>query len=372
MMRSLACLVVLCLAACAPEAPAPGDPPSGVAVDQRMGATPDPGFARALQPREFSFPADHGAHEDFATEWWYFTGNLHSESGRRFGYQLTLFRIGLKAGPAAGDSPWRSQQTYMGHLAVSDVESGRHHSAERFSRAAAGLAGAQTQPLRIWLGPWSIQGTPGQTFPLRLSAGTPELGLELTLDAGAKPVVLQGDRGLSPKSAAPGNASYYYSLTRLPTRGEIRLAERRWRVEGNSWFDREWSSSALAPDQAGWDWFALQLDDGRDLMFYQMRDKQGRAQRFSRGVLVDADGDTQPLNFDAVQLSPTRTWRSDDGTSYPVAWRLRVPDRGIDLVVEAAFDEQLMRHTVTYWEGTVDVSGSHNGLGYLELSGYGR
>jgi predicted secreted hydrolase len=260
----------------------------------------------------------------------------------------------------------------MGHLAISDVSAGRHHSAERFSRAAAGLAGAQTQPLRIWLGSWSIEGAAGQLFPLQLRAGTPDLGVALTLGAGTRPVVLQGDRGLSQKSAAPGNASYYYSLTRLPTQGEIRIGDRRWQVEGNSWFDREWSSSALAADQAGWDWFALQLEDGRDLMFYQMRDKQGRAQTFSHGVLVDADGSTRPLPLDAVQLTRTASWRSPDGTRYPVAWRLQVPEQDLDLAIEAAFEDQVMQHTVEYWEGAVNVSGSHRGVGYLELSGYAR
>jgi len=341
-----------------------------VSVLEGMGGTPDPGFARALEPRPFDFPQDHGPHPGFATEWWYFTGNLFDPAGRRFGYQLTLFRVGLAPGQPPDDSNWRANQIYMGHFAISDIASATHHHAERFSRAAAGLAGAQADPLRVWLGPWSIDGTKGSTFPLRLHAVTPDFALRLNVEAGDKPHVLQGDRGLSAKSAAPGNASHYYSFTRLPTSGEVEIGDETFTVTGNSWFDREWSSSALADDQAGWDWFALQLDNGHDLMFYRMRGTDGKAQRFSKGVLVDRQGSAQPLRLDDVALEPIRYWTADDGRRYPVAWTLAVPDRGLDLTVEAAFDEQQMRTTVRYWEGAVDVSGSHSGVGYLEMSGY--
>jgi predicted secreted hydrolase len=343
---------------------------SGVALTERMAATPDPGFERAYAPRDFRFPADHGPHETFATEWWYFTGNLSTAQGRYFGYQLTLFRVALKPGAPPVDSDWRAHQLYMGHLAISDLERRRHHSAERFSRAAAGLAGAQIEPLRIWLGPWSISGAPGTTFPLQLRADTPELSLALTLRAGHKPMVLQGERGLSRKSAAPGNASHYYSFTRLPTDGVLHIREQSFQVSGASWLDREWSSSALAADQAGWDWFALQLDDGRELMYYQMRGVDGRPQPFSKGVLVGRDGSVEPLAQGDVELTPVRTWQSDDGARYPVQWTLSIPRLGLQLDVEAAFDDQEMRHTVRYWEGAVRVRGSQSGRGYLELSGY--
>jgi predicted secreted hydrolase len=360
------------LAGCEPV-PAPqsdvGDSP--LRLLDGMGGTPDPGFARAVEPRPFVFPADHGPHPAFATEWWYFTGNVFDTQQRRFGYQLTLFRIGLSPEAAPEDSTWRANEFYMGHLAVSDVENARHHQAERFSRAAAGLAGARADPLQVWLGPWSIRGEPGETFPLRIEASTGDFGLDLEVAAGHKARVLQGDRGLSPKSAAPGNASYYYSHTRLPTRGQITIEGRGFDVTGSSWFDREWSSSALADDQAGWDWFALQLDDGRDLMFYRMRGHDGQAQPFSRGVLVDDDGASRPLRHDEVDAEPLRYWTAADGVSYPVSWRLAVPGLGLDLQVEAAFDAQRMDTTVRYWEGAVDVRGSHRGVGYLELSGYG-
>ncbi|MDJ0739740.1 MAG: lipocalin-like domain-containing protein [Gammaproteobacteria bacterium] len=357
------------LTGCGDDAPRPADD-APVTLTERMGAPPDPGFARADAPRAFTFPQDHGAHPEFATEWWYFTGNLDASDGRRFGYQLTLFRVGLKPGAPADDSAWRTHQLYMGHLALSDVAARRHHSAERFSRAAAGLAGAQASPLRVWLGPWSISGAGDTTFPLTLRADTADIGLALTLARGAKPRVLQGEQGLSRKSAAPGNASYYYSHTRLPTHGRLRIGDTTHAVDGTSWFDREWSTSALADDQAGWDWFALQFDDRSELMLYQMRGVDGRAQRFSKGVLVAPDGRIQHLAHSDFALRPTRHWISDEGARYPVAWRIEVPRFGLALAVEATFDEQEMRHTVRYWEGAVDVTGTHSGRGYLELSGY--
>jgi predicted secreted hydrolase len=259
---------------------------------------------------------------------------------------------------------------YMGHFAVSDVSRETHYQDERFSRAAAGLAGAQADPLRVWLGPWTITGEAASTFPLTLRADTDQFGLELLIERGEKAAVLQGDRGLSQKSAAPGNASYYYSHTRLPSSGSIRIGSQHFEVTGNSWFDREWSSSALADDQAGWDWFALQLEDGRDLMFYRMRGTDGQAQRFSKGVLVGTDGSSRLLRNTDVNLEPLRHWTSADGRRYPVAWRLTVPGHALDLRVEATFDDQLMRTAVSYWEGAVDVQGSHSGIGYLEMSGY--
>ncbi len=359
-------LVLVGLLAAGCDQPPPTTAGTTVSLGERMATEPAAGFERAIDVRAFRFPQDHGAHPTFATEWWYFTGNLNN----RFGYQLTLFRIALDAGQPTADSDWRTRQMYMGHLAVSDIEDGRHYSAERFARAAVGLAGAEAEPFRVWLGPWSIRSKGDEFFPLHLVADSDGFAIDLTLEAGSKPLVLQGDRGLSQKSATPGNASYYYSFTRLPTQGEIRIAEERHRVSGNSWFDREWSSSALAADQQGWDWFALQLDNGQDLMFYQLRDLQGVAQRFSSGILVDRDGSTQPLTLDNTRLTPVRYWQAADGTRYPVEWQLVSDALNLDLVVKAAFDNQEMPLTVRYWEGAVTVSGSHRGVGYLELSGY--
>lgn len=359
-------VLTLLLTACEAEAP---QSTATVRVDQAMGGQPDAGFARALEPRKFQFPQDHGAHPEFATEWWYLTGNLQNEDGRRFGYQLTLFRVGLRPGEVQQDSPWRTNQVYMGHLAVSDIDNARHYSAERFARAAAGLAGARAAPFEVWLGSWSIH-TDNERSSLAVSAQHDGIGVSLQLHPGNKPMVLQGESGLSRKSASPGNASYYYSLTRLPTRGELRIGDKLYTVEGNSWMDREWSSSALDKDQAGWDWFALQLDDGRDLMYYQLRNKQGGVHDFSSGKLVEKDGRVHTLRPGQVTLTPSRYWQAKDGARYPVKWRMQIADHQLDLEVEAMIDDQLMDHTVRYWEGAVSVSGSHTGKGYLELSGY--
>ena len=365
-MRGFLLMLALLLSACEAQPPANGP---AVRVDQAMGAQPDPGFARAYQPRAFEFPQDYAAHPDYATEWWYLTGNLQSESGRRFGYQVTLFRVGLRPGEPAPDSAWRANQIYMGHIAISDIDGGRHVSAERFARAAAGLAGATAAPFEVWLDDWSLRGGAG-LFPLTVAAQNQDMALSLQLTAGNKPLVLQGDHGLSRKSATPGNASYYYSFTRLPTRGELRIGDQRYSVQGDSWMDREWSSSALDKDQAGWDWFALQLDDGRELMFYRLRNKQGGMHPFSRGSLVEKDGRVHSLLPGQVKLTPLHYWQAKDGTRYPVGWRLQVPGYGLDLEVQALLDDQLMDHSVHYWEGAVAVSGSQDGRGYLELSGY--
>jgi predicted secreted hydrolase len=361
-----AMLSAILLSACDAQSPPPAPT---VRVDEAMGARPDTGFARAFEPREFQFPQDHGAHPDFAVEWWYLTGNLYSENRRRFGYQLTLFRIGLQPGEVAKDSNWRSNQIYMGHLAISDIAGARHYSAERFARAAAGLAGARAAPFEVWLGPWAMHADDG-LFPMTVEAQHEGMGLSLQLQSGDKPMVLQGERGLSRKSATPGNASYYYSFTRLPTRGELRIGDSQFSVQGDSWMDREWSSSALDTDQAGWDWFALQLEDGRELMFYQLRTRQGGAHAYSSGSLVEQDGSVHRLLPGQVMLTPLRYWQADDGTRYPVDWRLQVAEFQLDLEVRASLDDQLMDHSVHYWEGAVDVSGSHRGQGYLELSGY--
>lgn len=211
----------------------------------------------------------------------------------------------------------------MGHFALSDVYGGCFHSHERFSRADAGLAGARSEPFRVWLDDWSIRSVGDGFLPLRLRAGSNEVDLDLVLDS-AKPLVLQGEDGLSRKGPTPGNASYYYSYTRLRARGTVDLAGRTWQIGGGSWLDREWSTSGLEEDQVGWDWFALQLEDGRDLMFYQLRRRDGSIEPLSHGALVAADGGKQPLTVDDVELEVLATWESPRGGIYPARWRLRL------------------------------------------------
>jgi len=364
--RTLAFALAFTLAACT-EPP----PPPTLSVAEQLGNQPAEGFARAEAPRAFVFPADHGPHRAYRNEWWYFTGNLDAADGRRLGYQATFFRIGLDADPPARDSKWATSEAWMAHLALSDGATGTHRGVERFARGAAGLAGATVEPLRVWLEDWTLSSADGGAT-WKLDAAADDFRLDLTLRAD-RPVVLQGDGGLSQKSTEPGNASYYYSVPRLVTTGTVTIDGKAHAVTGQSWLDREWSTSALGADQAGWDWFALQLADGRDLMYYRLRRKDGRVDAMSRGSLVDADGRRVELGAD-LPLTPVRWWTARDGRRFPVEWDLVLPDDTRALRVAAAFDDQYMTLAVRYWEGMVDVrdraTGESLGRGYLEMTGY--
>lgn len=350
-------------------------PAAMTSVGSALGGGATEGYARAYAPRPFVFPDDYGPHPDFRTEWWYVTGNLADSQGRGFGYQLTLFRIAISPALPAADSAWRTHQIYMGHFAVTDVAAERHHGFERFSRAAVGLAGAQASPFRVWLEDWSLTGTAQDAFPLRVQAREQGVAIELTLET-AKPPVLQGESGLSQKSAEPGNASYYYSYTRLPTRGVVTVGEERFEVSGASWLDREWSTSAIGPEQSGWDWFALQLDDGRELMFYRLRRKDGGVDPHSSGLLVGMDGAARRLRAEEVEIDILETWTSPhSGAGYPARWRLRLPAEAMELTVTPRLADQEMRVQVQYWEGAVTVAGRSggervSGQGYLEMTRY--
>ncbi len=328
-------------------------------------------FPKATEPRRFEFPADHGPHPEFRNEWWYVTGNLDDDAGRRFGYELTIFRFALAPTAAESASAWRTNQLYIAHLAVTDPERERFIVAEKFSRGALGLAGAQANPFAVWIDDWSIQSDASNPLLWRLAADGDEIGLDLEL-VPRKPVVLNGDSGLSQKSSEPGNASYYYSLTRLDTSGELRIGDRRFRVAGASWVDREWSSSALGDEQVGWDWFALQLDDGRDLMLYQLRRRDGSIDPNSAGTLVLPDGTSIHLDNDDIEIQVLDTWQSPEGGAYPSRWRLAIPAHGIDVEVLPVMANQELFTTVRYWEGAVDIVGNSgaSGRGYVELTGY--
>ena len=364
-----------------PRAAPPADTRVSLSVAEALGGDPDAGFARALGPRRFVFPEDHGPHPEFRTEWWYYTGTLEATdpgaAGRRFGFQLTVFRVGLAPHPVVRASAWGTGQVYLAHFGVTDVAGGRLHARERWSRGALGLAGATVRPFRVWVEDWTIAGVgdDGAALPMRLQADEAEVAIDLRL-ASAKPPVLQGDRGLSPKSATPGNASYYYSLTRMPAEGTVRVGDRTLAVRGLAWMDREWSTSALGAGQVGWDWFALQLDDGRELMLYRLRRGDGSADPVSAGSLVAPDGTARRLGLADVQIDVLNHWPSPrDGARYPARWRLRVPSAGLDLEVTPRIADQELALTVRYWEGAVAVTGTAagapvEGAGYVELTGY--
>ncbi len=328
-------------------------------------------FPRATEPRRFEFPADHGPHPEYRNEWWYVTGNLDDDSGRRFGFELTIFRFALAPAIEASVSAWRTNQLYIAHLAVTDPERGQFFVAEKYSRGALGLAGAEAAPFAVWIDDWSIRADAPSSGTWRLEAESDEVALALTLDS-LKAPVLNGDAGLSQKSSEPGNASYYYSLTRLGTEGELRIGDATYRVTGSSWVDREWSSSALGDEQVGWDWFALQLEDGRELMVYQLRRRDGSADPNSAGTLVLADGSAVHLANDDISITVLDTWVSPEAGSYPSRWQLEVPAEGIRVDVVPIMSNQELFTTVRYWEGAVDVVGDEGtgGRGYVELTGY--
>ena len=333
----------------------------------------DTGFAKALTVREFSFPEDHGPHPGFRNEWWYITGNLDGRDGRRFGFELTIFRFSLTPTPPEPDSDWRTNQVYIAHLAVTDAEENRFYVAERVSRGALGLAGARAEPLRVWIDDWEIAGETGDPS-WRVRAADEEIALDFELTPLRQPV-LNGDRGLSRKSSSIESASYYYSITRLETEGVLTIAGEEHRVSGLSWLDREWSTSALADDQVGWDWFALQLSDGTDLMLYNIRKNDGTADENSSGTLSGSLGAVTGLKQDDFAIEVNSTWDSPEGGTYPSGWTLRVPEQELELSVVPIIPDQELFTTVRYWEGAVDVTGTRggeriSGRGYVELTGY--
>ena len=265
----------------------------------------------------------------------------------------------------------------MGHFTVTDVSAGRFRAFERFARGAAGLAGATSEPLRVWLEDWTFEGAGDTTFPIRLTAAEEDVQLELSLASG-KPVVFQGEEGLSQKGPEPGNASYYYAYTRMPAVGTLMIGRDTVEVRGDAWLDREWSTSALGEGQVGWDWFALQLSDGWELMIYMLRRADGTADAFSDGALIDPSGARTGLVWGTgVTMVPTGEWASPiDGAIYPSGWRIRIPARGWDLQVTPRIPGQELDVAFRYWEGAVGVTGTGEGgaavtgRGYVELTGY--
>jgi predicted secreted hydrolase len=351
-----------------------------LSVASILGSAPDDlGFDRAMAPRPFRFPEDHGPHPQFRDEWWYWTGHLDGPQGRRLGYQLTIFRSALAPGtPDRKGSAWRSHQMYMAHFALTDVQGRHFYAFEQTSRSALGLAGAMSDPLRVWVEDWSAESASPEMAQVHLRARRGEVGIDLMLTPG-KPITEQGDRGLSQKGQTPGNASYYYSITRMPTSGLVTLPSEQIPISGESWMDREWSTSALDPADVGWDWFALQLEDNRELMYYRLRRRDGSAAPWSGGTLVGAQGGARRLTASLVQLEAIDTWKSPhSGVVYPAGFRVRVPTEGIDCQIEPLLQDQELNLTFRYWEGAVLVTaprggrpgGACKGHGYLELTGY--
>ncbi len=333
------------------------------------------GFARADGTRLWDFPADHGPHPAYQTEWWYFTGNLTASDGRRFGYQLTFFRRGLTPVDeiTSRQSAWAANQVYMGHFALSDIAAETHTEFERFGRGAAGLAGAQAAPFQVWLADWEVKEVEGRGWRVQAAQGGIALNLLLTDEKG---IVFQGIEGYSQKGPEPGNASYYYSLPRLASEGTVTVDAEVFQVAGLSWMDHEFSTSALSAGQVGWDWFSLQLSDGRDLMVFQICRSDGGIDPFSSGTVIQPNGEIIHLNRDHFEIRVQETWQSAaSGAVYPAAWTVQIPQINLTIEIAPYLADQEMNVSYAYWEGAVGVRGTIEGQavtgsGYVELTGY--
>ena len=332
-------------------------------------------FARAAGPWEWEFPRDHGPHPAFQTEWWYYTGNLTTSEGRRFGYQFTIFRRALSPEMRDSSSEWYTNQVYLAHFTVSDIESEAFYQDERFGRGAVGLAGAVVSPrLRVWIEDWSVFAVDDSVSQLEIRAQADDFAIDLVLNP-IKAPALHGKGGLSQKGPEPGNASYYYSLTRLATRGAIAIGGEEFAVDGLSWMDREFGSSALSPEAVGWDWFAIHLDDGRDIMVGQIRRQDGSLEPLFGGLLVSPEGTTRYLSAEEFTITPLGSWHSENsGATYPAGWEivLELGETSLRLALEPLLADQEVLANVTYWEGAVRVGGDAQGYGYAELTGYAQ
>lgn len=330
----------------------------------------------ALPGWQYEFPRDHYIHPDFKTEWWYFTGRLADEHGDIFGYQVTFFRQGLRPPNTRGGTTSRFivDDLKFAHFAISDVHERQFHFQQKLSRGAFGEAGFSNGSRLAWIDDWSLELAPDGTFALRAADGATTLQLQLQ---SAKPLAIQGENGVSQKANGPGHASHYFSATRLITSGMLNIGGKARAVRGESWLDREWASNQLTANQVGWNWFSLQFDDQTELMLYQMRTRDGGLDPNSSGSYVASDGTVQHLHRADYQLTPTKWWTSKATQGrYPVAWQLTVPRLNLRCTISTPLETQeLVLNPVAYWEGLIDVQGSHDsrgvhGHGYMELTGY--
>jgi predicted secreted hydrolase len=325
---------------------------------------------------QYEFPRDHHAHRDFKTEWWYFTGNLFDDEGHRFGYELTFFRQGIR--PRSDRDPNSSrfivEDLKFAHFALTDGSKHRFRFEQKTSRGAFGEAGFDDGQRLAWIDNWTLAATGDDAFDLM--ATNQEGAIHLHLRA-AKAPVEHGKNGISVKASASGHASHYYSIPRLQTTGEFFVDGKSHPFSGESWFDHEWATSQLAPDQIGWNWLCVQFDDGTELMLYQMRLRNGGIDPVSNGTLIAANGATTFLPSRAFVMTPVRRWKSKaTGGDYPIEWRVEIPEQELSFSVKPVLDDQeLALNQLTYWEGAIDISGTRagrslGGRGYLELTGY--
>lgn len=341
--------------------------------------TSSKGFLKALDQRKFIFPQDHGVHKGFQTQWWYFTGNLSTVSGRRFGYQFTIFRSQLNPLEKPLKSSFSSNAVFMVHFTVTDIKENRFYFFEKFARENENNAFVKNMPFNANIDGWQLVENDDDFTKLenlRLTAGEDNISLDLNLKF-LKPFVLQGNNGLSIKGSGKGNASYYYSETRIESKGVIKIGNESFDISGFSWLDREWSTSALSDDQTGWDWFSMQLNDFTEIMFYNLRLKNGKTDPLSQGVFVFKNGSYIKLLSEDVVLKPLDKWLSPKGGVYPSGWNLKVSKLDLDLNITPFSKNQELDFFIRYWEGAVFIEGFSKGQkvkgsGYVELTGYDK
>ena len=343
----------------------------------------------ALPGYKFEFPRDHASHDEYKTEWWYYTGHLQADDGRQFGYELTFFRIGMDVANGVKKQPWSVRDAYMAHFAVSDISGKRFFHTQRLTRAGVGFAGAEKDRYRVFNQNWSAEetGHAGRvrsqslyaepTQHLKAASGDYAIDLDLHTD---KPPVIHGENGVSQKAGCVGCASHYYSFTRLITDGELTAYGKKLKVKGISWMDHEFGSNQLTKEQIGWDWFSIQLNDQTELMLYVMRKKDGTLDEHSSGTLVRTDGSTQHLLLSDYQIEHTGSWHSTvSGATYPMGFKVTVPGSKLSLTITPELlDQELNKHSqrdVTYWEGACKVHGTEgdkpiDGQAYVEMTGY--
>lgn len=354
--RRLLLALSLCLGGC----DQPAAPQQGFAGLGNQAAD----FAQVVPGRTFGFPADHGAHEGFRIEWWYLTADLVDPQGQHFGVQWTLFRSALRPGP---EQPgWGAPVVWLGHAAATSADA--HHAAERMARGGVGQAGVSAQPFQAWIDDWSLRSLTPAGDPLahlQVQASGPGFAYQLQLRA-SQPLVLQGEGGYSRKSEQ-GQASYYYSQPFFQAAGSLQIDGQTYQVSGPAWLDREWSSQPLAAGQSGWDWFSLHLDSGERLMLFRVREND--REPYLTGTWISADGRTQTLHKDDIELLPLDLTRVA-GRDLPTRWQLKIRSRGLDIRTQALNPKAWMNLSIPYWEGPVRLSGSQGGSGYLEMTGY--
>lgn len=327
-----------------------------------LGTTAE-GFSVPMRGVPLEFPRDHGAHPNFRIEWWYVTANLKDAGGQDYGAQWTLFRSALSPQTVQG---WSDPQIWLGHAAVTTKD--HHYFGERLARGGVGQAGVTLQPFRAWVDEWGMQGTgepdadPLQNLKVKAQADL--FSYDLALSA-KEPLVRQGDKGYSVKSAS-GQASFYYSQPYYSVEGEIVLEGKPVPVTGKAWMDREWSSQPLAADQTGWDWFSLHLASGEKVMAFRLRDS---GNGYSSANWVSANGESTPLSGDEVIIEQKQTTKVGTRT-IPTVWRVRIPSKSLDVITRPLNSQSWMGTTTPYWEGPITFEGSTSGEGYLEMTGY--